>query len=60
MSGALVGSSYTNPKSYITKSEFDEVIKELSACKKYLESELKQLESTIYENYNSIFDFELL
>ena len=62
MSGALFGASYTNPKSYITQSEYDAVIKELTACKKYLEKELKQLESFIYKSndYSSLFDFELL
>ena len=53
---------YLDPRVYITKKDFDNVIKELTSCKKYLENELKIYESS-YNNgkvmYESLFDFEL-
>ena len=58
---AVMTGSYVSPKQITNRDEWDKVIKELTACKKYIESELKHLESAVCEsvnNYSSLFNFE--
>ena len=60
--GYMSGRGYASPKQYTNKAEWDKVIKELTECKKYLEQELKRVESYIEKNmneYSLLFDFEL-
>ena len=67
---AWTGGTYTSPKRYSTKEEWNAVIKELTECKKFIESELenelKKCETFLYDTddintyIESLFDFDLL
>ena len=64
------GTNYASPKRYTTKEEWNAVIKELTECKKFIESELenelKKCETFLYDTddintyIESLFDFDLL
>lgn len=64
------GINYASPKRYSTKEEWNAVIKELTECKKFIESELKdelkKCETFLYDTddintyIESLFDFDLL
>lgn len=67
---AWTGATYASPKRYSTKEEWDAIVKELTECKKFIESELedelKKCETFLYDTNNintyieSLFNFDLL